>query len=180
MPILALNQFGQIYETSPDREDGLGYGRSPEVVDQSDLTLGAAYLKAQNERRNSQIHRHHAQKLQDQMDMHHRVMRQRQMGAMHAMEQRHNKMMEHPVMKQEMIKRAAMQGCACEYKSKLTGNVMTANGMDGWAGMNRDQQAIHHALTGQGNNVAFALDPVEAHQASMKQHLNRTLRGKAR
>ena len=73
-----------------------------------------------------------------------------------------------------------MQGCACEYKTPMSGNVMTANGQSGWAGMNRDQQTIHHVLSGMGNNVAYALDPIEAKQAQMNEHAKNVLRTKAR
>lgn len=46
MPILRVDQFGRIYETSRDSETGGGYGHHATPVTQGDVTLGSAYLKA--------------------------------------------------------------------------------------------------------------------------------------
>jgi hypothetical protein len=180
MPILALNQFGQIYETSPDTEDMTGYGRSPHSVDQQDLTLGNAYLKSQAVRRNAQIGRQQAQEIQDTVDAYNRAVKARRKMEQRLMEEREAEVMSNPALKQQVLKQAVMQGCKCEETRPLTGNVFSANGMSGWAGMTRDQQAIHHVLSGMGNNVAHALDPMEARQAQMRDYANHVMRSKAR
>ena len=47
MPILRVDSMGRLYESSPDRADGLGYNGHPEVVSVTDLTLGSVHLKQQ-------------------------------------------------------------------------------------------------------------------------------------
>lgn len=180
MPILALNQFGEIYETSPDREDGTGYGRSPHVVDQRDLTLGAAYLKAQNDRQQEQMRNYQARVAEDIIEQSRRQMWQRQMGEMRRLEAHEARTLNHPAIQKELFKKATMQGCKCEHKTPTGANGLSANGMFGWHGMSRDQQTIHHVMSGMGANTAYALDPEEAHQAQMREHANNALRRKAR
>lgn len=176
MPILAVDQFGRIYSTSPDSEDGTGFGNSPGCVDQTDLTLGSAYLKAQARRRQEHLGAHRAQKLSDEVDRINRAnarvrakaQRQKQIG--------HNEMMLNPGIQRAAQKKALMAGCSCDYKTSMSGNVMTANGQSGWAGMSRDQQVIHHAVTGMGNNTAHKVDPSEARAHQMRVEATRLMR----
>lgn len=180
MPILALDHLGNLIETSPDREDGLGYGRSPEMVDQGDVTLGAAYLNAQARRTNEQMRLQTAQRKQDQLDAQ-RIAASKMKSQLTKVNQaRREQIQIDPRVQQAQMKKAVQQKCTCDYKSPMGGNVMTANGMSGWAGMNRDQQTIHHVLSGMGRNVAHALDPVEARQAQMRGMAQKAMTMKAR
>lgn len=185
MPILAVDKMGRIYQTSPDREDGLGFGYAPECVDQQDVTLGSAYLKAQAQRRNELIKLHRDNQNEDAYEaaMGRQAEMKRQQKARRARAEAH--MYENPTLVDAITKRAHAQamegmGCACEYSTAMSGNVMTANGQSGWAGMSRDQQAIHNAVNGIGRDVAHAVDPVEAEQLAQKLNAERILRLKAR
>ena len=58
MPILRVDKFGRLYESSRDRADGLGYNRHADAVNVSDLTLDAVYLTQQeNQKREALKHR---------------------------------------------------------------------------------------------------------------------------
>lgn len=181
MPILAVNPHtGQLYATSPDRADGLGFGYAPECETQQDLTLGSAYLKA-NQRRTADLLK--SKRQQEIMDRNDRVQslakRQQRVNA----QQREAKvlaMMEQPEYKEAALKRAVSMGCSCEYSTKMSGNVLTANGQSGFGGMTRDQQVIHHAVYGMGANTAYKVDSVEAEQHRMRQEAQRLLRLRAR
>ncbi|NJM09362.1 MAG: hypothetical protein HC883_00220 [Bdellovibrionaceae bacterium] len=180
MPILAVDQFGRIYETSPDREDGLGYGGRPETVDQQDLTLGSAYLNAQNRRRQELVRSHQSQKIQDHIDEREAAVRayhQAQARRQIEIDERRN---DDHRLRDALTKKAVAMGCSCEYSTGMSGNVLSANGQSGWAGMSRDQKTLHHALSGMGSNTAYLPDPMEVRQARMNAEANRILRLKAR
>lgn len=180
MPILAMDQYGRIYQTSPDRADGLGYGCSPESVPQGDLTLGSAYLKAGAERTAELIRRKRQQDILDHQERQQKIanFNRVQIGKRQAeMEERS---LDNPEIQATARKKALAMGCECEYKTSMSGNVMTANGQSGWAGMSRDQQTIHHALTGMGNNTAHRVDPVEAEMFRQNQEAMRIIRLKTK
>lgn len=180
MPILALDQFGKIIETSPDREDGLGYGRSPSCVMEGDVTLGNAYLNAQRLRSAQIMKMKQAQALQDKRDQEKAAMLKKKADEEKRQREAQEKLMRSPLIKNQLVKNALAQKCTCDYKGPMGGNVMTANGMSGWAGMNRDQQTLHHVLSGMGQNVAHALDPVEARQAQMREMANKIIHARTR
>lgn len=52
MPILAIDKYGRLYESDPDRHDGKGYKGKVPKVNYGDVTLGSAYLKSENDRIN--------------------------------------------------------------------------------------------------------------------------------
>lgn len=185
MPILALGPNGQLYATSPDREDGLGLGYEPECVDQSDLTLGSVYLKAQEQRRAETLRRYRQNQIMDAKDNAFQMRSRMIAFAKQKRDAAEARMYENPDMVEAITKKAhaqAMAGahCPCEYRTQMSGNAMTHNGQSGWRGMSRDQQAIHHAVTGMGYNVAHAADPEEVRQLQHKLEAERILRVKAR
>lgn len=181
MPILAVDQFGRIYETSRDRADGLGYEKYPDCVTEGDVTLGAAYLKSQSRRREDNIKRHRDQQVLDQNEK--MIMKQKQ----NMKDQRRREemveaeMLQNPMVQQRLMQRAAMNGCNCKsIPTAISGNALSSNGMSGFNGMSRDQQSIHHAVTGMGRNTAHAVDPMEMKQAKMRAEAQKILMAKAR
>lgn len=180
MPILRVDEMGQIYASSPDREDGGGYGHSPECVPQGDLTLGAAYLKAGASRTNDLLTARRNQEAADRAEEEalRRAKLARKMQKRFEADQ--EELMHHPAMQEAAVRKALSGPCTCEYKQPLTGNVMTANGLSGWAGMSRDQKTIHNAVLGMGRDTSFSVDPVEARQAQMRKQAEKLLRLKAR
>ena len=182
MPILAVDQNGQIYVTSADRADGMGYSSSPECVTVGDLTLGAAYLKSQSRQNQSLLHAHRQQRLVDAKEARDATMYRKQIEKEARKARAEDAMYANPETQERLLRRAVgMNGCGCEsVPTGMSGNAMTANGQTGFAGMSRDQQTIYNALTGRGNATAFGVDPVEQEQAQHKMRANRILRSKAR
>lgn len=180
MPILALGPNGQIYQTSPDRADGLGFGCAPETVDQQDVTLGSAYLKSQARRREELLKAHYQQKILDQRAAQAERLALKREALAKKKERMVASMYENPELVKAVTKKALQMGCDCEYKTAMSGNVMTANGQSGWRGMSRDQQTLHHAVTGMGRNVAYRPDPVEVQQRQAMKRAENALRMKAR
>jgi hypothetical protein len=181
MPMLAIDNKGNFYQTSGDRGDGLGFGSYPTPVGQTDVTLGAAYLKAQAERTRSQLFRAQAQRMQDRNDQvmagvarDRRQMAARKEAAMASYTQ-------HPVVQEQLLKRAIQMGCDCGAKSKANGNELTANGQFGWRGMSRDQQIIHHELTEgrMGADVSRRADPMEVRQHAINKQVENMMRAGA-
>lgn len=68
MPILAVDKFGRLYESDPDRHDGLGYKGEVPKTDYGDLTLGNAFLRAESKRARQQTISSITQAIQDQQD----------------------------------------------------------------------------------------------------------------
>lgn len=180
MARLAVDQFGQIYETSPDRDDGLGYGSRPEPVSQGDLTLGAAYLKSQSARQMSQVKlRRDNLALDAQDEMTRRIAMNDRARSMQK-ELSEINMIRSPQVREAVLRQALSGGCECEYSTPMSGNVFTANGQSGWAGMTRDQKTIQHVTMGQGHNVAHRVDPLEERQFQERAQADRILRLSAR
>lgn len=158
MPILRMDQFGRIYESSPDREDGLGYKGHATPVTQGDVTLGSAYIKSNRELREQALREARLKKMEEA-----EAARQRKIAREKAMQARVKAMKEDRLLQneayQENLKKKALQmGCACtEMKDSLVGNKLTANGQTGYAGMSRDQQAIHRHLSGMGVGKAYQI-----------------------
>lgn len=172
MPILAVDQMGRIYQTSGDRADGLGFGHYPECEGQSDTTLGAAYLKSQRRQQQELLNRKRNQQI---LDTHEKqvIGYKRQMGqAKRHREKQASKSLQHP----SVFKRALQMGCSCDYNGPFGGNVMTANGLRGLAGMSRDQQVIHTEVIGLGNAQAHPVNPVLSAHAEGRKVADRYLR----
>lgn len=182
MPILALGPNGKIYQTSPDRADGLGFGCAPQVVEQQDLTLGSAYLKSQDRRRQELIRAHQNQQILDAQSARAQEVALRKQAEARRRQAAEARMYENPDLVNAVTKRAIMNGMGCsgEYSTAMSGNVLTSNGQSGWRGMSRDQKTIHHAITGAGANTAFRPDPEEMRQKQMMKHAENSLRMKAR
>lgn len=181
MPRLAVDQFGQIYETSPDRDDGMGFGSRPECVSQGDLTLGSAYIKSQSQRQQELVklrRDNRAMQADDEMTRriahHNREVKRRK-------EQTEINLIRSPQVKEAVLKQAlGRDNCSCEYSTPMSGNVMTANGQYGWDGLTRDQQVISHVTMGKGSNVAHHADPQEVEQRNQRLQAERILRLGAR
>jgi|GEM_PF-4000142 len=179
MPILKVDQNGQIYASDPDREDGQGYGYAPECVEQQDLTLGSAYLKSQGVRqaelvklrRDQRILDHEAEAKKMQTLMMNDRAKKRDMAQV--------RIMENPVAKNAVMKKALSMGCNCEYKTPMSGNVLSANGQFGIRGMTPDQQTIHSVAMGRDSGV-HRVDQGEAQQHQMRIQAERIMRIKAR
>ena len=187
MPHLAVNQFGQIYMTSPDRDDGMGYGGSPQTVQQGDLTLGAAYLKSQAARTRELLQYKRNQAHRDRQALMGAARQEQKRRVLAAEEARKNRIHDDPMLRKAVTTMAAKQyqmkgamGCGCDYKTQLGGNVASANGMSGFAGKTRDEQTIHAVISGFGAKQARPVDPVEARQHQMKVDAERIMRLKAR
>ncbi len=180
MPILAVDAMGKLYVTSPDREDGLGYGSSPECVSQGDVTLGSSYLKAGAQRTASLLKSKRDQRSLDSRDLKAQQIaaRNRQLQAIR--EGKEIEMMNNPEIHKAAQKKALAMGCPCDYSTPMSGNVMTANGQYGVRGMNRNDQVIYNAVNGLGSSMAFKADPIELEQHRMKIQTDRLLRLKAR
>ncbi len=180
MPILALGPDGRMYVTSGDTSVGSGYGYHPEVVEEGDLTLGSAYLKSQNHQRNQLVKNAKEREHMTAMDA--GLERQRKLNAQKQREQhaREERQLDNHGLQDALKKRALSMGCECDPSTPMDGNVMSANGMTGFNGMSRDQQAIHHAVTGMGRNTAYSVDPIEKRQHEMKKDAQRIMHLKAR
>lgn len=179
MPILAVDQMGRIYQTSGDRADGLGFGAYPTCESQSDTTLGSAYLKSQARRTAELLNRKRNQAILDK--------REQQMGqarAMRARQIQNQNMQKHLMMQNPDVRRAVLkQGLkvpnSLEYKGPTGGNVMSANGLKGLAGMTRDQQVIHNTVLGLGQAQAHPVDPTLVKINQGREAADRLLRIKA-
>lgn len=179
MPILAVNQFGQIYQTDPDREDGLGFGYAPECVEQGDLTLGSAYLKSQNVRQNDLIKLRRDQQQLDREDEYMRAQERAKRNEAYRRDTAQLRMLENPQMKMAVLRKAHSMGCECEYSTPISGNVMTANGQAGYKGLNRDQRVLQDVAAG-NTHTAYKADPEEVRQHQERIAAQRLLRLKAR
>jgi len=175
MPILAVNQMGQIISTDPDREDGLGFGYAPECVDQGDLTLGSAYLKSQGIRQQELLRLKRNQQLLDREDA---IMQKREEAKKRQAQQRdmaQARMQENPAMKEAITRKALSMGCSCEYSTPMSGNVMTANGLSGRNGLSRDQRVIHDVMMGK-THTAYNTEADEMLQHKHRIEAQRRLR----
>jgi hypothetical protein len=179
MSRLAVNQFGQIYATDPDREDGGGYGYTPECVSQQDVTLGSAYLKAQGVRQGDLLKLRRDQQFLDQEEAAQRRIANHNRTIAEKRDMAQARMLENPAMKAAVLKKALGEGCDCEYRTPMSGNVMSANGQFGILGMTPDQQTIHSVAMGRNSGV-HRVDPNEARQAAERAAAQKIMRLRAR
>lgn len=182
MPILAVNQFGQVYETSPDREDGLGIKDYPSEIQQQDCTLGQAYLKSEAAQRDFVMRERQSRKLEQAKDEARRAEAHRRYASQKRQEAKMGNILNQPDIIQHQLKKALQMGCACDYTQGVNGNVMSANGKIGYQGMSRDQQTIHYALnpTKYGTNPAHSVDPEEQRQYEQRMGAYRMLYARSR
>ncbi len=180
MPILRVDSMGRLYSSSSDREDGGGYGGHPECVTEGDLTLGSAYLKSQASRRDSVLKLRRDQRQLDAQEHAQKIQNDELKRRFRVQEAAEARVLENPEMREAGVRKALAMGCSCDYKTPMSGNVMTANGQSGFAGMTRDQQTIHNVVSGMGTNTAFGVDPEEAKQHNMMKAAERQIRLKSR
>ena len=157
MAILAMGKDGKVYVTSPDREDGGGYGHHPKKVQsRPDLALGSAYKKA-NEQWQKDVINLRRTRMGD-------IARENEAAELRAIKARveqerrliAEKLQRDPQYREAMTRRAAAMGCACSEipSTELSGNGLTANGQQGYKGMDRDQKMIHNNYHGLGDRSA--------------------------
>lgn len=164
MPILKMDQMGRIYQTSPDREDGLGFGASPIPVQHGDLTLGNSYIKSQH-RYNDELQAEQIKRKKDELQERNLRKQQRlQIAQKRMQENSHLQQLEDENYRHEVNRLALQMGYSCEYAQPLSGNVMSANGQHGHAGMNRDERAIYNHLHGLPQDAAHKISPSEYNQ----------------
>ena len=168
MPILAVDQFGRLYETSPDRDDGLGYKSHARPVTTGDLTLGSAYLKSQATYNQTVMKERDALLRQDQQDRLEAKRAHDQRMKVMRREMIQNTMGQDETVKRNQLEKALSQGYSCGCKSALSGNPLTANGQSGYQGLDRTQKALIHRTTGLGEDVTYKVDPVELYQRQME------------
>lgn len=181
MPILAVDSMGKLYVTSPDREDGLGHGGYPEVVDQGDLTLGASYLKAQSRRTADLIRSKRIRDMEDRRDQNSARFIKARNTEKRIRDEREAQLLNHPDIQMAATKKALNMGCACDsLPTRMSGNGLTSNGQTGIAGLTRDQQTIQYLTTGFGHNQAYHIDPSEMEQHQHNSLAMKHLRSRAR
>lgn len=161
MPILKIDSMGRIYQTSRDSEDGSGYGGHAVPVSQGDVTLGASYIKAAHAHQESILRDRRIRRLEDAS-----LEKQKHEARLRAAKARSRAMNEQRLLEneayQEMLKRKAVSmGCSCTVDHKISGHGLTSNGQRGFAGMSRDQQAIHRHLMGEKLDSSFMVDAKE-------------------
>jgi hypothetical protein len=179
MPILAVDQFGHIYQTDPDREDGLGVGYFPGRVYQNDVTLGAAYLTSQKQRTADLLRLKKENKAMDAEDEMTRRIAKAQVQKRKYDEARNTEFLANPEVHAALQKKALQMGCQCEYSTPMSGNVMTANGQNGRNGLNRDQRVMQDVAMG-NRHSAYHVDPAEEEQYRHRMEAQRILRVNAR
>lgn len=180
MSRLAVDNMGRIYQVNGDRDDGQGSGTYPTCQSQSDTTLGNAYLQAQSKRSADLIRAKKQQEIMnfnDEMAKRAAKLKKRQMiardNAMGAIQR-------DPRVKEGLLRKAIQMGCKCDDQSAQMNGRLTANGESGWRGMTRDQQIIHHELTGMGQDVSRRPDAMEVKKRVMSKQAENLMRIKAR
>lgn len=178
MAYLAVDRYGRVYTTSGDRDDGRGFGRYPSPQGQTDVTLGAVYLKAQAKRSQDILR---ARQDQDELNRRDAVARQQRkarqlMGNWQSAVR--TAFMRHPAVNEAALKKAIQMGCNPETSGQMAGK-LSANGQTGWNGMTYDQKVIHNEVTGMGYNVTRPADPQLIRNHFMDKQLENALRIKA-
>lgn len=179
MPILSVNQFGQIYQTSGDTEDMGGFGAYPEQVHQGDVTLGAAYLKAQQAHTKSILDMKQKQKLQDELEAQQKVRLEALKRAKARSNMAQAERARNPLVQNAVMHLALTRPPRADYRLPLSGNALSANGQHGYDGMTRDARVINGYTMGYGNQ-AHHVDRSEAEQQRHMAEAMRILRLSAR
>ena len=165
MPILRVDQFGRIYQSDPNREDGLGYGGHAYPVTQGDLTLGSAYIKASRDY-NNQVTKDARNRRRD--DAKQKSQDQRASAARELAQDQQEKareLQDCELYRRKMANEAVTLGCECKtLPSVMSGDGMTANGQTGFNGMSRDQQTIHNHYLGVGYDSSLRVSNNEIAQ----------------
>jgi hypothetical protein len=182
MPILRVDQFGRIYESSPDREDGLGYKGHAQPVTQGDVTLGSAFAKANKAYNESVVREHQTRRLEDyntkqQRETARRIAATKRVNAMNE-----NRLRDNEAYQNHLKAKAVSMGCAHNYHDEMSGNRLTANGQSGINGMSRDQKAIHLAYYGLGStdsSLNLSREEVNNRELHQRNLRNATLKAQA-
>jgi hypothetical protein len=180
MPILAVDQFGKIYETSPDRADGLGYKGHAPTVSQGDVTLGSAYIKANRDYGLGNVRDARNRQIEDDFEKRERRQARQEQAALHAKQADDQALLENELYQRSLLRRAIQMGCSSDYTTQMSGNVMTANGRSGWHGMDQTQKVVNRHLAPMGEQVAFRPDPVEVEQARQRARADQVISNQAR
>ena len=175
-----MDQFGRIYESDPNRADGGGFGKHATPVTQGDVTLGSAYLKSQAAQHTEAIKEQKIRHLEDQQARQKLRSERDELARIKIKAANEAELASNRQYQQNLQRKALSMGCDCNQARPLTGNVMTANGQFGYAGMNRSQKTIHERTMGAPVVSAFQVDPIEAEQARMKQQANAYINAEAR
>lgn len=179
MPILALDKNGQIYVTSADRSDGYGMGSRPSQVERRDNTLDNSYLKseARQAKENHQIRAANltADALARQgAEIERRRQLAKRKAAAQAQEIRAQTAYQQGAIRQALMN--PMMGCEC--KLPLSGSTLSANGLEGYDGMDENQKTIHRHLMGLGE-APIGLSDTEAAQIRLRNELMRRVHSRA-
>jgi hypothetical protein len=170
MPILALDQFGNIHESDRDRSDGKGFNRSPSAVARRDNTLDNSHLISEHQQEADVAYNRAADAVTDAFDR--RVSRARagERQAQAARNARDEDTVNSQSYRELMTKRAmGTHDDHCQCTTMMSGHGLTANGQKGYAGMSRDDRAIHKHLNGLGAAPAAYQQDELAQQALQSQ-----------
>jgi hypothetical protein len=172
MPILRVDSMGRLYESSPDRADGLGYGGHAPGVTQGDMTYGATYLKSQQQYQQNVMRDKQMQAAQDRLDAVNRDKLRRQALQNRQREMMQGEFMKNPKVKNAMIKRGLAMGCNC---AGQPGAGQPGAGQPGSVTPHPDQtqQAIKQLMNTGRSNLAGRISKDEALQNAHATQANR-------
>lgn len=181
--MLKVDKLGNLYETSPDREDGKGFKSYPTPVSTGDVTFGAIHSKSLDAHAKS-VKRDMMNRAEEDRQKNVRAIqnmnRKVMMGARADAEQ---KLRDNEDYQENLVRTGVQQsqmGCDCDSSYSQSGNGLSANGLKGPMGLDRTQRAIRHHVSGIGADTAYAIDPVEAYQAQLKDIANQMIVAQAR
>jgi len=176
MPILALDKFGRIYETSPDRADGLGYKSHPESVERGDLTLGSSYMKADAKYQAEVGRERQWRKVEDAEA---RIVNERQRAKVKALRNKQAQedwLSQNEQYRKAQVRRAIQMGVG----HGLDPRRLTANGQTGLNGLDGTQKAIYAHANQMGTQFSFQVSQVEKEQALIRAMANQQIHAQAK
>lgn len=181
--MLKVDKLGRLYETSPDREDGKGFKSYAVPVSSGDVTFGAVHSRALDSHSKS-VKRDMMNRAEEDRQKNVRaVQRMNQKVMMGARADAEAKLRDNEDYQEKLLRMGVQQsqmGCECDSSYKLSGNGLSANGQPGQMGLDRTQRAINHHVSGIGADAAYAVDPVEAYQAQLRDIANQQILQQAR
>lgn len=158
MPVLKVDKYGRVYQTGRDSENGTGYGGHAEPVTQGDMTLGAAYLKAQKKQQDEVIRINRIRKIEDHQNRVSAELAHKKAQAKKHKARRELGLLDNEAYQLNLQKKALSMGC-CQNSDTIKG--LSANGLSGFAGMTRNEKAIHQHLSGARVSSAHSLTKAE-------------------
>lgn len=154
MPILRVDKFGRLYESSRDRADGLGYNRHADAVNVSDLTLDAVYLTQQENQKREALKHRMLSAAQDEQARMEKVRQARNARLAQLKAQNEELLRQNRSVQNNLIRRGLASpvydkslGCPCPDQ-------------------NLTQQSISHVMTGMGKDVTSRVPRTELVQQS--------------